>query len=69
MVRLVRSLVPALVPALVAAALLAACGAGSPGTPEPTAPSSSLTVSSPAFVDGGPIPTTYTCAAAGERPP
>jgi Raf kinase inhibitor-like YbhB/YbcL family protein len=64
--------------ALVAAALLVLAGCGSSGVRdsgggpgaavEPDAPRS-ITVTSPAFQDGGPIPSTYTCHGKGISPP
>jgi hypothetical protein len=59
------------------ALLLAGCGSQGPA-PAPPPPSSrtsppalpaTLTVTSPAFTDGGVIPATYTCAGAGQQPP
>jgi Raf kinase inhibitor-like YbhB/YbcL family protein len=45
---------------------LAACGK-QPDAPRPTV-SQTLTVTSPAFTEGGPIPVRFTCSGAGERP-
>ena len=52
---------------LVTALALAGCGGGS-GIDEPGEPQS-ITVTSAAFTDGGPIPTEFTCAGAGSSPP
>ena len=54
-------------PGACAITLAAACS-GSPAPPEPKA-SATLTVTSSAFTDGAPIPTDYTCAGSGHRPP
>jgi Raf kinase inhibitor-like YbhB/YbcL family protein len=50
------------------ALLLTGCGGdGSARVPEPDV-ASTITVSSPAFPDGGPIPAEYTCHGAGRSP-
>lgn len=46
----------------------AGCSSGGPQEPATTAPSS-IAVSSPAFHDGGSIPTKYTCDGDGTSPP
>ncbi|GAA3127887.1 YbhB/YbcL family Raf kinase inhibitor-like protein [Kribbella aluminosa] len=46
----------------------AGCSGGGPKEPATTAPSR-ITVSSPAFHDGGSIPAKYTCDGAGNSPP
>ena len=54
---------------LVAAALLAGCGGGDkPSKPLPGAPAS-ISLSSPAFEDGGTIPDRFTCSGKGVSPP
>ncbi|MGZ4639021.1 MAG: hypothetical protein ACXV2J_08165, partial [Actinomycetes bacterium] len=55
----------------VALVLLSGCGlfgSGSKGVPE-TDPSVTLTVRSPAFAEGGPIPRDFTCKGANISPP
>jgi Raf kinase inhibitor-like YbhB/YbcL family protein len=51
-------------------ALLAVTACGKDGSPEAPAPTAtrSLTVTSPAFREGGPIPSTYTCHGRGVSP-
>jgi Raf kinase inhibitor-like YbhB/YbcL family protein len=44
------------------------CGGSHPSAPEPSKAPRSLEVSSPAFADGKPIPTSYTCKGAGGSP-
>jgi Raf kinase inhibitor-like YbhB/YbcL family protein len=64
------------VPALALLLVLTACGAGGGDEPdgvhatavEPGGPRS-ITVTSPAFEDGAPIPSKYTCHGAGVSPP
>ena len=52
-----------------AVALLAGCGGGDkPSEPLPTAPAT-ITLSSPAFDDGGTIPDRFTCSGKGVSPP
>jgi Raf kinase inhibitor-like YbhB/YbcL family protein len=54
---------------LAAAALGAGCGGGDkPDAPLPAA-HASLTLSSPAFADGAPLPRRFTCSGAGVSPP
>jgi len=58
--------------AVLLAVPLAGCGGdGTSGVdaPEPTAASAGITVTSPAFEQGGPIPAQYTCHGSGISPP
>jgi len=48
--------------------LMAGCGARPAAKSAPSAPPG-LTVTSPAFAEGGPIPAQFTCAGPGDRPP
>jgi Raf kinase inhibitor-like YbhB/YbcL family protein len=57
---------------LVVALLLTGCGSDDSGhatAPQPTGVPASVSVSSAAFDEGGPIPTTYTCRGDGTSPP
>jgi Raf kinase inhibitor-like YbhB/YbcL family protein len=54
--------------AVVGVALASGCGEGGGGESLPEAPGT-MAISSPAFQNGGTIPTRYTCSGAGGAPP
>ncbi|MBF9131848.1 YbhB/YbcL family Raf kinase inhibitor-like protein [Plantactinospora sp. S1510] len=63
-----RQLRLALTVLAVAGATLSGCGADDPAPASTAPPQRTLTVTSPAFQEGGRIPEQYTCQGAGDRP-